>query len=49
MKEAYTEGLAIESKDSFSFFNQEIGINSLKARITDLHYPISEFISLHWF
>lgn len=47
MKEAYTEGVAIEKKDSFSFFNQQIDINCLKARRTDLHYPISEFISLH--
>lgn len=47
MKEAYAEGVKIESKDSFSFFNQEIDIDCLKARRTDLHYPISEFIALY--
>ena len=47
MKKTYTECVAIEKKDSFSFFNQEIDVNCLKARRTDLHYPISEFISLH--
>jgi len=47
MKKAYTEGVAFESKDSFSFFNQQIDIDCLKVKRTDLHYPISEYISLH--
>jgi hypothetical protein len=47
MKKAYEMGINIEHKDSKSFFNQELGSDCLQAKRTDLHYPISEYITLH--
>jgi hypothetical protein len=47
MKKAYEMGINIEHKDSKSFFNQELGSDCLQAKRTDLHYPVSEYITLH--
>ena len=47
MKKSYEEGIDIAHRDKKSFLSKELGDDCLKAKRTDLHYPIREYLSLY--